>query len=434
MPAKWEEQNKVRPGVYGRNTSDFDHSNARISDRGVCALPLPLDWGFQGLIPIKRGEKIINKIGYTINDEEVKVVREAFKNAKVIYLYNPLKGGAEATKVVGELTVKAKLKGKRGNDITVAIERNLNDTFEVTTFIGTTEVERLTIKEVNDLESDFINIEGQIEEAAGIKLEGGNSGTATNEDYIKFLQEVEKEVLSINAIGYIGQVEEIKELFLSFTNRIRDQIGHKIQCVLPNYSEADNEAIYSVKNGVIINNEELKAEDCVAFVLGAVAGVNLRQSLTFFKYPGATQVTGDLSNEDIEEALLKGEIVFTMARDKSVIIEQDLTTLKTFSVEKPRVLRKGRPSRALDAFDKDVDDLYYNHYIGKLDSNDDDRSILKNEIFKLSKMYEEQRALINVRIEDFEVEEGTEADSVYLAYKLQPLDSIDKIYKERVIK
>ncbi|GEM_PF-3030751 len=438
MGASWESQNKARPGVYSRNTSG-DMTLSQVSDRGVCAMPLRLDWGAKGLITLLNGENLLKKLGYSITDKAVLPIKEAFKNARIVYVYNVASQGKRAKATDGEteniLTVEAKHEGIRGNDITVVIEKNLDNSYEVTTTLGTVEVEKQTITTIDDFNSDFVTLSGTIKEVAGLKLLGGETGTVTNESYIQFLEAVEREVGNINAIGYLGAEEPIKELFVSFINRIRDEVGYKIQCVLSEYPEADHEAIYSVKNGVVIGAAKLTPAECVPYVLGAVAGAGINESLTYHKYKmGATNVTGDLQNEDIKKALLNGEVVFTMSRDGNVVIEQDVTTLKSFSEERPKALRKGRPSRALDNFDGDIDKTFYTYYIGRVDNDEAGRAILKNEIYKLAKRYEELGAFQNTTLEDFEVFEGEDIDSVFIRYAVQPVDSVDKIYIERVIK
>ncbi|MEW8973935.1 MAG: phage tail sheath subtilisin-like domain-containing protein [Tissierellaceae bacterium] len=433
MSINWETQDKVRPGVYSRNTSE-DMNLSKMSDRGVCALPLKLDWGEKGLIRLVNGENLLKKIGYSITDKEIFPVKEVFKNARIVYLYNIAGQGKKANATEGELTIEAKHEGIRGNDITVVIEKNLDNSHEITTILGTLEVEKQIIISIDDLKSDFITLSGTLKEVAGIKLEGGETGKVTNEGYISFLEAVEREIGDINTIGYPGEEKAIKELFTSFVNRIRDTVGYKIQCVLSQYPEGDNPAVYSVKNGILMDSIELKSNECVPYVLGAVAGAKINESLTYHKYIGATNVTGDLQDEDIKEALLNGEIVFTMSRDGNVVIEQDVTTLKSFTKEKPKALRKGRPSRALDNFDRDIDRVYYTYYIGKVDNDESGRAILKNEIYKLAKKYEELGAFQNINLEDFEIFEGDDIDSVFIKYTVQPVDSIDKIYIERVIK
>lgn len=433
MGANWDTQNKVRPGVYSRNTSE-DMDLSQVSDRGVCALPLKLDWGEKGLIRLVNGENLLKKTGYSILDKEIFPIKETFKNARIIYLYNIAGEGKKAKATEEELTIEAKYEGVRGNDITVVIEKNLDDSYEITTILGTIEVEKQNINAIGDLKSNFITISGTLKEVAGLKLAGGETGKVTNESYISFLEAVEREIGQINSIGYPGEDKTIKELFVSFINRIRDTVGYKIQCVLAEYPEADSEAVYSIKNGVMMDTVKLSSNECVPYVLGAVAGARINQSLTYHKCIGATGVTGDLQDEDIKKALLKGEIVFTLSRDNNIVIEQDVTTLKSFTKEKPKALRKGRPSRALDNFDGDIDKVFYTYYIGKSDNDGSGRAFLKNEIYKLAKKYEELRAFQNVNLDDFEIFRGDDIDSVFIKYAVQPVDSVDKIYIERVIK
>lgn len=428
---KWETQNKIAPGIYGKERSEAD-SSVVVSDRGVVALPCALNWGPEGMQKIRAGENLLKYIGYTILDSEALFIKEIFKNSHTLYLYNTRAGGVKATKTSGGMTVTSKHPGTAGNKIKFVAEKALDDTFDVEVYMGVELVEEKTgITAVTDITSDYVTVTGTLTETAGITLEGGTNGTETNGSFTSFLEAVET-LKNINAIGYMGTDNTVKELFVMTTKRIRDNIGNKIACVLPGYPQADHRSIYSVKNGVVIDGRTLTNAECVPFILGAVGGVNVSTSLTYFTYAGASTATGDLTDDQQIEALKNGEILF-FNDDDVVRIMQDVTTLKTYTEENPKLYRKGRPSRTVDSYDKDIDSNL-KQYIGKVNNNNTDRGIIKTVVFNLAVSYEEQGAYENVVIDDFEVEIGEERDAILVKYAVQPLDSIDKIYLERTVR
>ncbi|MEV2911642.1 phage tail sheath protein, partial [Paenibacillus larvae] len=62
----WENQNKVRPGVY-INTASERKSMTAVGERGTVALPLTLGWGpSKEILTIHVGDDLKNVLGYDI--------------------------------------------------------------------------------------------------------------------------------------------------------------------------------------------------------------------------------------------------------------------------------------------------------------------------------------------------------------------------------
>ena len=93
-----------------------------------------------------------------------------------------LKTGAPAKAQIGEtLSVTAKYGGEKGNDISIRISENVLDSkkFDVTTFVGTDEADRQTVKTAEELTANAyvaFQGEGALELTAGTKLSGGENG------------------------------------------------------------------------------------------------------------------------------------------------------------------------------------------------------------------------------------------------------------------
>lgn len=139
----WENQNKVRPGVY-INTASERKSMTAVGERGTVAIPLTLGWGqAKEVLTIHVGDDVKELLGYDITAPEMLLLREAFKRAKTVKLYR-LANGVKAQGNIGDITLEAKYSGIRGNDIKVSIEANIDDPtkFKVRTFVANEEVHR----------------------------------------------------------------------------------------------------------------------------------------------------------------------------------------------------------------------------------------------------------------------------------------------------
>lgn len=433
----WETQNKVRPGVYINFKSESSQGIV-FGDRGIVALPVVLNWGVEQEVQTIHSSDINNLfpfLGYTLVAPELLLLKEAFKRARTVLLYR-LNSGNKAAATIGSLTATAKYSGTRGNDIKIVIQENFNDEtkHDVITMVAGMELDWQVVATVQDLvNNDFVDFSGtgEFTATAGTDLAGGTDGDVTSLQYSNFLNSIEAYVF--NTICYPGTDSGIKDLFTSFTHRLRDEEGIKIQCVLADV-EADYEGIISVKNGVILQDgTELPPEKAVVYIAGAAAGCRINQSLTYSRYDGAVEVTDRLTHSQIVDALLSGQIVF-VPRNDGVIIEQDINTLTTFTPEKNKIFSKNRPVRTLDQINNDVRTMIEQRYLGKVSNNQEGRNLVKLDILKQLQTYEELSALQNVEQEDVEVNLGAEIDAVVVGIQAQPVDSMEKFYIEVVVR
>ena len=231
----WLSQNKVLPGAY-INFVSASRASATLSDRGYAALPLALNWGPENEVVTLEAVDIqknsFDLLGYAYTDPELQPLREIFKGAKTIYLYRVNSGGVKATATSGNLTATAKYSGTRGNDIKIVIQANIDDEnkFDVMTYVGTKLVDTQLAATVADLSANgFVTFSGTgaLAAAAGVTLAGGINGTVTGESYSASLDAIE--AYSFNILAYDGTDDPIKDLFVQFTKRLRDDHGVKLQ-------------------------------------------------------------------------------------------------------------------------------------------------------------------------------------------------------------
>ncbi|MCC8435480.1 phage tail sheath family protein [Brevibacillus sp. M2.1A] len=427
----WVAQNKERAGVY-INFKSKQKPIGSIGERGITSLPLNLSWGpAKQIVSLDAGTDTTKLFGYALTDPQMLLIREAMKRAKTILIYR-LNVGTPATATVAPLTATAKYGGSRGNDITISVGTNVDDNskFDVKTFVSGMEIDLQTVATVQELQAnDWVTFSGTGApvSTAGAPLTGGADGTVTAQDYADYQAAIEVE--DFNTIGLTVTDTTIKDVFVSFVKRQREDEGKKIQLVLENYPTADYEGVISVKNGVVLaDGTTLTAAQAVAWVAGAEAGAEVNQSLTFDAYDGAVDVTPKYTNSQIIEALKDGEFLFT-AYNGRALVEQDINTFTSFTVDKNKEFRKNQVIRVLDGLANDYQRIFTDYYIGKVPNNDDGRNSFKGECINLVNQYQNIGAVQNFDPQtDIEVLPGQEVDAVLVNEWIQPVNAIEKVY------
>lgn len=430
-------QNKVRPGVYV-NFAGEGKPLGSVGDRGVMAMALSLSWGAsKQVLAIHAGDDVSVTLGYDITAPQLLLVKEALKRVKTVLLYR-LNAGTKAAITTGNLTATAKYGGLRGNSLMIVISTNVDDIakFDVKTLLSGVVMNTQTVANIAGLVSNewvVFTGTGALAATAGAPLVSGADGTVANSDHTDFMAAIELQ--DFNTVVYTGTASDLKALYAAFVKRLRDDEGKKIQVVLENYPTADYEGVITVKNGVILSDgTTLTAAQAAAWVAAASAGAQMNESLTFDSYDDAVDVGTRYTNAQIEAAILAGEFVFVPSEGKARI-EMDINSFKSFTPTKGKAFRKNRVLRLLDGINNDFKRIFESFYIGRLDNNVDGRGLLQNEYVQYLKILQEINAIQNFDPQaDVSVQQGIEADSVYVALNVQPVDAVEKIYMKVTVK
>lgn len=425
----WEKQNKIRPGAY-INFKSKKQAQTPVGERGIATMPLVLPWGPEKeIISINIDDDLSKVLGINIADESALLIREVFKKAKTLLLYR-LNEGVKATATLDTLTVSAKYSGTKGNNITIVIQSSIDviGSFEVITMFEGNKVDKQLVKTIDELKSNaYVEFKGngELKASAGVPLKNGEDGKVTNQNYTDYLAAIEP--YNFHTMGIDTKDSVIKSVATVFINRLKNE-GRQVQLVLENYPEADSENVISVKNGVILGNgTTITSDKAVAFITGATAGANVNQSNTYLEYPGAIDVDKKYTNREIEEALLNGEVIFTISNGR-IVIEQDINTLRTFTEDKNKDYRKNRVIRTLFEVNNGISLLWHTNYIGKGDNSEDGRMLFRKNIIKFLEKLQGINALENVVPEDVVVERGHDKESVTATVAVQPVDAMEKLY------
>ena len=216
-------QNKVLPGTY-INFVSAAAATASLSDRGICTMPLELDWGPDEQVftvtneDFQKNSKMI--FGYAYDSDKLKGLRDLFINAVTLYAYRLNSGGKKASSDIAE----ARYAGTRGNDITISVSKNVDEPskFDVVTYLDASKVDSQTVANAKELAAnDYVvfKADAELTVAAGIKLSDGTNGTTSGESHQKYLDKIES--FAYNAMGVVVEDEVTKRLYVSFVKRLK---------------------------------------------------------------------------------------------------------------------------------------------------------------------------------------------------------------------
>lgn len=424
-------QNKKIPGTY-INFVSANRASANISDRGYAAMPLTLDWGVDEevfTVEVADFQKESLKIfGYDYTADQLKGLRDLFKNIKTLYAYK-LNKGVKASNTLAT----AKYSGIRGNAITIKVEVNVDDPskLNVTTLFDGIEVDVQIVGTMTELlPNDYIGewkTDASLEATAGMPMAGGTNGEATGTDYQNFLDKIES--YSFNTLGCLSTETTIKDLFAQFTKRLRDDMGIKFQTVLYNH-KADYEGVINVKNKVL-DDGELESS-AIYWVTGASAGCAVNKSNTNKTYDGDFTINVDYKQSQLEQAIDAGEFVFHKVGDE-VHVLNDINSFTSITKDKSSDFQMNQVIRVLDQIANDIAVLFNKQYIGKVQNNAAGRISFWNDLVTYNKELEKLQALENVVSDEIIVEKGDSKDSVVVTNPVTPVCAMAKLYMTVVV-
>jgi len=424
-------QNKVLPGAY-INFVSAARASATLSDRGYVAIPLALDWGAESeVITVEAADiqkNCFEIFGYAYTDAKMKPLRELFRGAKTAYVYRINGGGAKATKIIGNLTATAKYGGTRGNDMQIVIQANVDEPakFDVMTYMAGKLVDTQTVADTTGLVANaYVTFSGTgvLAANAGVSLAGGTNGTVDGAAYSAFLEKIE--AYSFNVLAYPGTEDLIKDLFIAFTKRLRDEHGVKFQTVIYRKSTADYEGIISVENKVLDSGESEAA--MVYWTAGQEAGCAVNKSVTNKTYDGEYTVDVDYTQSALEAGLKAGKFMFHKVGDKVNVLD-DINTFTSFTVDKNEDFSFNQVVRVLDQDAIDTALLFNTKYLGKVPNNQSGRIAFWSDMVALCNEMQKIAAIENFEADDITVEVGADKKSVSVTKSIQPTVAMTKLY------
>lgn len=419
-------QNKKLPGTY-INFASAQNASSSIGDRGFAAMALELDWGKDDEIIEVTSESFtkdsLKIFGYEYAHEKLKGLRDLFKNIKKGYFYRVNSGN----KASNDLAT-AKCSGIRGNDLRIVISKNIDDTtkYDVSTYLGTKEVDKQTVKLVSELvDNDYVTFKMQeLAVTAGKALTGGSNGDVNGEAHQRFLDKLES--YQVNAVGCTAKDEATSNLYVEYAKRLRDTLGIKFQVVVFN-NAANYEGVVNVKNTTLEDESAI-----VYWVTGIIAGCEINKSNTNKTYDGEYTVNVDYTQSQLESSIDNGEFMLHKVGNE-VRVLVDINSLVDTTSEKGEEFKSNQTIRVLDQIASDVASVFNSKYLGKIANNEAGRTSLWSDIIALFKDYQTLQAIENFEDADISVEIGNDKKSVTINTNVQVINAMEKLYMTVVV-
>lgn len=424
-------QNKILPGSYMVFISAVN-TGSGLSDRGVVAMGVELDWGPDSEVFEVDAEKLrmdaLSIFGYGKDHDKLTYIREMLLNATTLQLYRLNGGGAKAQNDFAT----ALYSGIRGNDIKIVIQTNIDDStaFDVQTFLGTTKVDEQTVKTAAELKrNDFVTWKANatLNVTAAAAMTGGTNGTVDGDSHQAFLDQIEG--YAFNVIGCISTDNTIKTLYCNFGKRMREEVGSKFQVVVYNHA-ADYEGVINVKNKVL--DTEVPESALVYWTAGAAAGCGVEESLTNRLYDGTFEVDVNYTQVQLEKAILAGEFAFHRV-GSDVRVLKDINSLLTLTDTKGEVFQSNGTIRVIDEIATSIANIFNTRYIGKIKNNVAGRMALWNDIVQHHLALQGIGAIEEFEDSDVSVTQGTSKVAVAVSDAVTVTGTMEKLYLTCVI-
>ena len=434
----WQNQSKIRPGVYIRFTSDRG-LGLTVSDRGTVAIAEALSWGpVETVQTIEAGADMTPYTGYDITNPKNRFLNEMFKGTnrtaapnKVLLYRLGATGQTAASVTVSPLTATAKYPGVRGNDISIVITELTSpaDTFTVNTVVGGEIVDSQTAETVEDLvANDWVTFSGTGALAATTNspLTGGADGTPASADYTDFLTAIEP--YKFDVLIYDGTDTTVQDAMVAFVKRVAEENGFYTQLVAAGLTNPDSRFVVNVNSGAVLSDgTELTPQQVTWWAGGALAGAAYNEDLTYATYPNAVDVTPLLTNSGYEQAIQAGQFVL-WSDDGVVKVEYDINSLVTYTTDITEPYHMNRVMRLLNTIANDIYKQFSDGYIGEVNNNEQGRMMFKSAIVGYLLDIQANNGIQNFTAEDVEVLPGEAIDAVLVNLAIQPVGSINKIY------
>lgn len=422
-------QNKILAGSY-INFISAAKASSSLSDRGVVAMPMVLDWGIDGAVFTVTAEDFqknsLKIFGYDYTASQLKPLRDLFKNIITGHFFK-LNVGVKAACTYAT----AKFTGIRGNDLKIVITANVDvpENFDVSTWLGTVKVDIQTVANSAALKSnDYVDFTAAaLALTAGTSLTAGANGSAvTGTEYQLFLDKIES--YSFNALGCPSTTSTIADLFVAFSKRMRDTVGMKFQTVVYR-SAADYEGVVNVWNDV---TDDANTACLVYWVAGIIAGCAINKSNTNKVYDGEYEVNVVFKQSELEVALKAGK--FTMHKVGSdVRVLEDINSFITVTNSKSSDFSSNQTIRVLDQIANDIAVLFNTKYLGKVPNDAAGRISFWNDVVKHHQALQTIRAIEDFKAGDVVVVQGDTKKSVVVNDLVTVTNAMAQLYMTTVV-
>lgn len=410
-------QNKILPGAY-YNVINATRATSTLSDRGVVAMPIALKWGNAGVTTIKADDftnDTMSILGYSYNAAELLELREVFKHAQKVHIYNLADGDGAAQAECANAT--AKKAGSRGNDLKLVVQTNIDDTskYDVSLYMGTVRVFSQTVSKATELkENAFVTWkDAALSVTAGLAFTGGKDGATDADSYQNALNALE----SYNFNVLVCPDASVIDLYVAFTKRMRDQVGVKFQTVIPDVTNPDYYGIVQVPAD----------QPVTSWVAGALAGCAINKSCTNKLYDGEKTITCNRTQGELEQCIRTGVFVFHRVED-DIRVLMDINSFVTYTENEGELLSNNQTIRVADQCANDDAAAFNQLFLGNVQNDDSGRISYWNNIVTRRNEMAAMRAIEPFDTATLTVKAGDKKGSVVVSNAIRVIGTMEQLY------
>ncbi|MDE6589678.1 MAG: phage tail sheath family protein, partial [Oscillospiraceae bacterium] len=361
-------------------------------------------------------------------------LREIFLHATTVYCYRLGLGAVKAANA----HACAKYPGVRGNDISIAIASNVDDSeqWDVTTYLDGIAQDTQTVASAADLaDNTWVDFKKNtaLEATAGMPLTGGaDAEGVTGDSHQAFLDKIEP--YAFNAMCCPAADPTIVKLYAAYCQRMRDEVGAKFQLVAWQPSTVDYEGVIGVWNAATHPTiADVDEHAIVYWTTGAQAGVAVNKSLTNAKYDGELVLDTELTQVELTAALKAGKFMFHNVNGATRVLE-DINTLLTLSDTKGEVFQSNQTMRVCDQIANDVAVLFNERYVGTVPNDASGRATLWGDITHHIGELEKIRAVEDFSPDTVTCEQGDRKKAVLVTVNgLNVVNAMAQLYMSVII-
>lgn len=269
-----------------------------------------------------------------------------------------------------------------------------------------------------------------------LMLSGGSDGEITTDAHDRFLGAIEECSFNTLCCPVYGEDTASKTTirqYVSFTKRMRDDVGAYFQLVAHRPETADHEGVIGLWNDVTVGDSNvLNAASLTYWLTGAEAGCNVNETLTNTKYDGELSFEVDSKESVLQEHIEKGHLVFHRSLGDIVVLT-DINSLVTLKEEFGQDFQSNQSMRACDQISNDVTAQFVKRYLGIVQNDKIGRGTLWNDVVEYLRELERLRVIEDFTAEEVKCERGKTKKSVLLTINVNILNAMEKLYMAIIV-
>ena len=461
----WSETDKPSvPGFYNRFQWAAEN-RLNQGTNGIVVMPVKADWGpVKEVTSVTGIPELISKFGSNMDLTAYRLGRLVLLGKpKELLLYRLTDGNEKSASLTLKDTtastpvdvIKLETLYPTDRKFNISIKPDIVDNtvtvitlYEVTEQLYAFKVQGSIADIVNKINSNYNNAwlkatkladgNGTLANIVNQQLTGGNNGVTaiTNQHYIDAMTIFEgykKDAFTLDGVGDTS-LQMAVQAWIDKNKLSNSDVmaymgaasGSQIDDINSQSKTFNDEAVVNVGVSGIYEGVKYSPAETACYIAGLATGKGIKESTcneeTIFE-----DVEPKLSTDEIKACLAAGTLIF-VNEDQSVIVVDDVNTLKTYSSEQSEALGYIRAVKFLYAVDEDTS-IKRSDFIGKVDNDNAGQKVVISALKKYFETLEDNGIINNpVVVIDSDLQANAKSDEFYWKWNADYVNIMKKIF------